>query len=82
MNFIAGTVQSQVNFNNCKMTPDQIPGWSSELPTWDNQYLNIRACNKFLENVEKLPDDGILIDGVTMKNRMIGEVHFLRAYFI
>ncbi len=71
---------NQLNFNNCKLTVDQIPGWSG-LPTWQNQYLAIRACNKFLENVEKLPDDDILVDGVTKKNRMIGEVHFLRAYF-
>jgi hypothetical protein len=71
---------SQVNFNNCKLTPDQIPGWSGTA-TWDNQYLAIRACNKFFANIDKLTDDGILVDGVTMKNRMIGETHFLRAYF-
>ena len=75
-----------VDFNNCKLTPDQIPGWmqpswQDELPTWQTLYLSIRACNNFLENIEKLPDDGVLVDGVTMKNRMIGEVHFLRAYY-
>lgn len=71
---------AQLNFNNSKLTADQIPGWI-QLPLWDDQYLAIRACNKFLENIEQLPDDDILIDGVTKKNRMIGEAHFLRAWF-
>lgn len=71
---------SQLNFNNSKQTPDQMY-WRNELPSWDNLYLNIRACNKFLANAEKLPDDGTLTDGVTKKNRMIGEVYFLRAWF-
>ncbi len=51
---------SQLNFNNCKITPDQISGWRNELPSWNNLYVNIRACNKFLANAEKLPDDGVL----------------------
>jgi len=71
---------SQLNFNNSKQTPDQMY-WRNELPSWDNLYLNIRSCNKFLANAEKLPDDGTLTDGVTKKNRMIGEVYFLRAWF-
>jgi hypothetical protein len=72
---------AQVNFNNCKITPDLISGWRNELPSWDNLYVQIRACNKFLANVDKLPDDGVLIDGVTKKNRMTGEAYFLRAWF-
>jgi len=72
---------AQVNFNNCKITPDLISGWRNELPSWDNLYVQIRACNKFLANADKLPDDGVLVDGVTKKNRMIGEAHFLRAWF-
>ena len=71
---------NQLNFNNSKLTPDQIPGWT-DMFTWQNQYINIRACNKFIENVEKLPNDANLIDGVTMKDRMKGEAHFLRAYY-
>jgi len=71
---------SQVNFNNSKLTPDQIPGWT-DMFTWQNQYQFIRRCNKFIENVDKLPDDGTLIDGVTKKDRMTGEAHFLRAYY-
>jgi starch-binding outer membrane protein, SusD/RagB family len=72
---------NQVNFNNCKITPDLIPGWGAEIPRWDNLYINIRACNVFIENSAKLPDDGILTDGVTKKNRMLGEAYFLRAWF-
>ena len=71
---------NQVNFNNCKLTPDQIPGWT-DMFTWQNQYVNIRACNKFIDNVEKLPGDATLVDGVTIKDRMKGEAHFLRAYY-
>ncbi len=71
---------SQLNFNNSKITPDQM-NWRNELPSWDNLYVIIRSCNKFIENAEKLPDDGTVTDGVTKKNRMIGEAHFLRAWF-
>jgi len=72
--------RNQARFCNSQLTPDQIPAWNY-LPSWESQYLAIRACNKFFENIEQLPDDGVLVDGVTIKNRMIGEVHFLRAYF-
>jgi starch-binding outer membrane protein, SusD/RagB family len=72
---------NQVNFNNSKSTSDLIYGWGSEIPGWNNLYVNIRACNKFLNNADKLPDDGILIDGVTKKTRLKGEVLFLRAWF-
>jgi len=71
---------AQVDFNNCKITPDLISGWRNELPSWNNLFVQVRACNKFLANVDKLPDDGVLVDGVTKKNRMIGEAHFLRAW--
>ena len=73
-------VVPMVEFNNCNLTADLIPGWT-QLPTWQTQYLYIRWCNKFIENAEKLPEGGILYDGVTKKNSMIGEAHFLRAYY-
>lgn len=43
--------------------------------TWDNLYKNIRACNLFLYQVQKhtYNDEGL-------KNRLIGEIYFLRAY--
>jgi starch-binding outer membrane protein, SusD/RagB family len=75
-----------VNFNNCKITPDQISSdWESSSGnyffTWQQLYISIRACNKFLANVDKLPVDNTLIDGKTKKDRMTGEATFLRAYF-
>ena len=76
----------ELNFNNSKITPDLISkDWHSSSGnyfwTWDQLYISIRACNKFFANIETLPDNNTLIDGVTIKNRMIGEVTFLRAYF-
>lgn len=75
----------EVNFNNCLMTPDKISShWRSSSGNyylkWDNLYKNVRACNKYFANVDIIPDDPALIDGVTMKDRMTGEVTFLRAY--
>lgn len=71
---------SQLNFNNSKITPDQM-NWRAELPSWDNLYVIIRSCNKFIENAPKLPDDGTITDGVTKRDRMMGEAYFLRAWF-
>lgn len=71
------------DFNNCLLTPDQIPGWTTGwfgmntvLKTWNNLYKSIRACNIFFEKV-----GGVEFENEAQKNRMIGEVHFLRAYF-
>ena len=76
----------ELNFNNSKLTPDLISGdWTrtsgNYFWTWDQCYISIRACNKFLANIDKLPVNNTLIDGVTMNDRMRGEVTFLRAYF-
>ena len=46
------------------------------LITWDNTYKNIRACNLFLEKIEGVP-----FDDAQAKDKMTGEVLFLRAYF-
>lgn len=43
--------------------------------TWANAYKNIRACNLFMANVEAAP-----FEDEALKNRLIGEVHFLRAF--
>lgn len=76
----------ELNFNNSKITPDRISSdWTRAAGnyfwTWDQCYISIRACNKFLANIDNLPVNNTLIDGVTMKDRMRGEVTFLRAYF-
>ncbi|WP_163718676.1 RagB/SusD family nutrient uptake outer membrane protein [Mangrovibacterium lignilyticum] len=43
--------------------------------TWNTLYKNIRACNVFFENIRNSSLEGEEID------RMVGEVHFMRAYF-
>ncbi|MFD3000604.1 RagB/SusD family nutrient uptake outer membrane protein [Pontibacter toksunensis] len=44
--------------------------------TWNGTYKNIRACNLFLEKIETVP-----FNSQAEKDRLIGEVTFLRAYF-
>lgn len=70
------------NFNNGLLTVDQIPGWStpSRYRSWDELYKSIRYCNIFFANIDKVPFETNLVDGKTMKDRTMGEVHFLRAY--
>jgi len=67
------------NFNNGVITPDASPTWTSIYSglTWSSIYSNIRYCNNFLENVDKIP---FKEDELDNKEKMIGEVHFLRAY--
>lgn len=43
--------------------------------TWEFIYKNIRSTNLFLEKIEEAP-----IEDEEWKNRLIGEVHFLRAH--
>ncbi|RVT97345.1 RagB/SusD family nutrient uptake outer membrane protein [Mucilaginibacter limnophilus] len=64
------------NMSNMLLTPDNA-GWGD----WNGKYRAIRDCNIFLENIDKLPDDPTLIDGVTLKNRLKGEAIFLRAWY-
>jgi len=42
---------------------------------WKDAYANVRACNKFLANVDNIP-----FATVVDKNILTSEVHFLRAY--
>jgi len=64
------------NMSNMLLSPDNA-GWGD----WNGKYKAIRDCNVFLENIDKLPDDANLIDGVTLKNRLKGEAMFLRAWY-
>lgn len=70
------------NFNNGNITVDKIPGWDrpTRYRTWNDLYKTIRYCNVFLANIDKVPYGPDLVDGKTMKDRVTGEVHFLRAY--
>lgn len=67
-----------LNFNNGVITQDGTPAWISMYYglEWASLYSNIRYCNNFLENVEKIPFPA---DELANKDKMIGEVHFLRA---
>ncbi|WP_018616487.1 RagB/SusD family nutrient uptake outer membrane protein [Segetibacter koreensis] len=64
-----------LNFNNMVITQDD-----GEYGNWSASYRAIRHCNVALENISKSSFDTSKIDGVALKDRMIGEVHFLRAY--
>ncbi len=68
------------NFNRSNITVDNIPGWGvNRFRSWSDLYKTVRFCNMFFENVEKVPFPETLIDGKTLKDRMTGETHFLRA---
>lgn len=64
-----------LNFNNMIITQDD-----GEYGNWTRSYQAIRHCNVALENISKSSFGPTLVDGVTLKDRMLGEVHFLRAY--
>ncbi|WP_233260775.1 RagB/SusD family nutrient uptake outer membrane protein [Pedobacter sp. HMWF019] len=60
-------------FNNSLITPDDLASWPHE--NWDKLYKNIRSCNIYFSKI-----NGAKIDDTQLKDRMTGEVHFLRAY--
>jgi len=64
------------NMSNMLLSSDNA-GWGN----WDGKYKAIRDCNIFLENIDKMPDDATLVDGVRLKDRFRGEALFLRAWF-
>lgn len=70
------------DFNNSLMTQDNLPGWSAacRYRSWSDLYKNIRNCNLFLDNAEQIPFSSNVVDGKTEKERMVGEMTFLRAY--
>lgn len=70
------------NFNNGLITQDGIPAWNySGNYTWNAIYKSIRSCNIFFENVETVEFTETVTDGKTLKERMLGEVHFIRAFY-
>jgi starch-binding outer membrane protein, SusD/RagB family len=80
--------RSDINdFNLCNMviTPDDptcgaLTG-NGNYGNWGGTYKSIRACNIFLENIDKFPDSTTVVDGKRLKDRMKGEVIFLRAWY-
>ncbi len=73
-----------LNFNNCVISPDNIPGWlqgeGHPRMIWQQLYAINRSCNILLSNVDRLPDSDNLVDGKTRKDRLKGEGYFLRAW--
>lgn len=70
-----------LDFNNSLLTPDNLPGWSAacRYRSWDDLYKTVRSCNLFFKNVDQVEFSTGLVDGKTEKDRMMGEVTFLRA---
>jgi hypothetical protein len=50
--------------------------WSSPTYYWDNMYNAIRAANVALENLPKST-----FEDKVLRDRLLGEAHFLRAYY-
>jgi len=75
--------QASTDFNNGLITQDRLPAWGSVsyLYTWNDMYKSIRYCNMFFENVDNIPFSENIVDGKNLRDRMTGEVHFLRAFF-
>lgn len=71
-----------LNFNRSIQSPDDLLGWGvSRYRSWSDLYKSIRFCNIFFSKVEMVPFTGSLVDGKSLKDRMTGEVHFMRAYY-
>lgn len=73
---------ASLNFNRSIQSPDDLLGWGvSRYRSWADLYKSIRFCNLFFSKVDQVPFSANLIDGKTMKDRMTGEMHFMRAYY-
>ncbi|MDO6807710.1 RagB/SusD family nutrient uptake outer membrane protein [Zobellia galactanivorans] len=77
--FDPGSDQGHGNVVKSLITPSDylvFDTWSrTSKMRWEHHYKYIRACNVFLEQVENNE-----YEDQEFKNRLIGEVHFLRAY--
>jgi len=72
---------NSLNFNRSIQSPDGLLGWTvSRYRAWADLFKSIRFCNLYFSKVEEIPFKDNLIDGKTLKDRMTGEMHFLRAY--
>jgi len=77
--FDPGSDQGHANVLKCLITPSDygvFDSWSrSQKMRWEHHYKYIRACNLFFDQVEQHT-----YSDEALKNRLVGEVHFLRAY--
>ena len=61
--------------NDGSLSPSNI-GWTHSTYEWGSMYRWIRGCNVALENLATAT-----FDDASLKDRLKGEAHFLRAYF-
>jgi hypothetical protein len=77
--FDPGSDQGHANVLKCLITPSDygvFDSWSrSQKMRWEHHYKYIRACNLFFDQVAQHS-----YSDEALKNRLVGEVHFLRAY--
>lgn len=87
----AGFLGNATDEGQCKANWDNahIMGIGSWGPTkipiavdvWKKNYAAIRAANRFLANVDLIPDSEEPLINAQIRQRMTGEVTFLRAFF-
>src|SRR5690606_13545850 len=72
---------NSLNFNRSIQSPDGLLGWTvSRYRAWADLFKSIRFCNLYFSKAEEIPFKDNLVDGKSLKDRMTGEMHFLRAY--
>lgn len=57
-----------------ELTSDNVSGISNKINYWSGAYSNIRTINIFFDRIDNAPVEA------SLKNRMIGEMKFIRAY--
>lgn len=57
-----------------ELTSDNVTNLSNKMNMWGAAYLSIRSINIFFSRIEEAPVD------LDLKNRMIGEMKFIRAF--
>jgi starch-binding outer membrane protein, SusD/RagB family len=69
------------NHNRSLLTADDIPGWSvpTRFRTWNDLYASIRKTNVYFESLGKILENDSY--SKAWKDRMTGEMYFLRAKF-
>ena len=63
---------ASLNFNNGIINQDATPTWNNIYynRAWNEFYSNIRYCNSFLENVDKIPFDDDKIGRASCRERV------------
>lgn len=69
-----------LNFNYNQISPDLLPNRGNSFRSWAMYYKSIRDCNMFFERMEEVQWPTELVDGKSVKDRMLGEVTFIRAF--